>query len=172
MIELLQSQFRVFVSFPRTIKDNLDLISDLGKLLKVDCIILNEYKKMTKQRLDMVKSFYSKPKTVFCPIWKDPWISLNNDTYIHNLLVSFNLINICADETDRYPVVDIDKINRVDLVILPSEPCEFKEIDKLYLQQKEAFKKAEFIFIDGSYLSWYGTRFIKAVDYLSEILIK
>ena len=67
--------------------------------------------KQWKDKLTSISSITTsygfKRKKVFCPIWKDPWMSINSDTFIHDVLKSAGLDNITADyAVTRYPKID------------------------------------------------------------------
>ena len=50
---------------------------------------------------------YATATRVFCPIWRDPWMSIGRDTYIHDMLELCGGHNVFADTADRrYPIVN------------------------------------------------------------------
>lgn len=99
-------------------------------------------------------------------IWKDPWMTVARDTYISRMLAVFGFHTLPDDAGDRYPKLTLEEpwIGDADLVLLSSEPYRFRdahlrEIGKLL--GKPAF------LIDGELTSWYGSRAIQGLRYLS-----
>jgi ABC-type Fe3+-hydroxamate transport system substrate-binding protein len=102
-------------------------------------------------------------------IWMDPWMTVSRDTYVSRLLALVNWHTQGHDPEIRYPELEItgELLAGTDLVLFPSEPYEFTGT------HMEAFRAAhgsacpELRLIDGEYCSWYGTRAIRALDYLA-----
>src|SRR6185369_4166700 len=44
------------------------------------------------------------PKRVFAPIWRDPWMTFNRDTFMHDLLHTCGAENVFADRERRFPL--------------------------------------------------------------------
>jgi hypothetical protein len=112
-------------------------------------------------------------------IWRDPWMTVSQGTYIAQTLALFNwrtttpsTPDACSRTEDkrrgveRYPEVDLADFAGVDRVLLSSEPFHFKaehvaEVAKLVPGAKVSL-------IDGEMTSWYGSRAIAGLDYLRE----
>lgn len=129
-----------------------------------------------------------KPLRTFMPIWRDPWMTFNRDTYIHDLMEVLGMENVFADrerqfpldadlgETApladddprvvgrdrRYPRVTLEEIEATqpELVLLPNEPFEFSEADAdVFLAMDiPAAKVSNIYLLDGALLTWHGTR--------------
>lgn len=102
-------------------------------------------------------------------IWKNPWMVAANQTFINHLLEINKFNNVYINKT-RYPEIDLknlEKIHKLDVILLSSEPYPFQEKDVIELQQK--FKKKKIILVDGEFLSWYGTRLINAFEYFKKL---
>jgi iron complex transport system substrate-binding protein len=171
-VEKLMEKYNVFVSYPLTLNDGVTLMEQLAKLLEVNSdpkvkSIINKAK-IIINNLSNIKKYPI--RTVFCPIWKDPWMSINNETYIHSVLTELNLRNVCASFKTRYPEIILGSLGYIDLVILPNEPFEFREEHIEELRSYETLKDAKYLLIDGSYLSWYGSRIIKGIPELVKLI--
>jgi len=97
--------------------------------------------------------------TAFVPIWRRPWMSINRLTYGADLLARVGVALVTDDESDRYPTVDLDEVvaRRPDVVLVPSEPYEFRDghLDEL----RDAFGAAvPVVRVDGRDLFWWGSR--------------
>ena len=92
-------------------------------------------------------------------IWKEPWMSVGKDTFIHDMLQRLGLRN-CCENMNRYPILSIAEMQQTDaeLILLSSEPYPFK--DKHIKELQEHFPKAEILLCDGEMFSWYGSRLV------------
>ncbi len=101
---------------------------------------------------------YVPSATAFVPIWRRPWMSINGDTYGSTLLAHLGVANVLAGTAERYPVVELEAVAALDpdIVLLPSEPYDFRERHEAELA--EAFPGAAVLRIDGRDLFWWGVR--------------
>jgi ABC-type Fe3+-hydroxamate transport system substrate-binding protein len=92
-------------------------------------------------------------------IWRDPWMTVGNDTYIHDVLKHWSLENIFG-RRKRYPEVKLEDLAAYEpeIIILSSEPYPFKEkhIDPV----QKACPDARVFLMDGQWFSWYGSRML------------
>lgn len=95
------------------------------------------------------------PLRVFVPIWRKPWMTINNDTYGGSILEAAGFANVFSAHTDRYPSVSLEAIreSKPARVLAPSEPYPFTERQRAEL---ELF--APPVFVDGKDLFWWGAR--------------
>jgi hypothetical protein len=95
-------------------------------------------------------------------IWRDPYMTVGHDTFIHDMLTRCGLKNIFADRT-RYPTVTIEDLKHCEVLLLSSEPFPFsqKHIDEL----QPLLPNAKIILADGEMFSWYGSRLLQAPSY-------
>ncbi len=87
-------------------------------------------------------------------IWKDPWMAIGRDTVVGEMLVElgFDLV----PDLDRYPSVELDQLDDVDLVLLPDEPYAFTEEDRAALLAAVPGRAVRLF--DGQALTWWGPR--------------
>lgn len=114
-------------------------------------------------------SISQQPLKVLYLIWRKPYMSIGNDTFIHNMLSQMGLQSITATET-RYPSLSPEAIQSAhpDLVFLSSEPYPFKEKHEAELQA--LCPDARILPVRGDYFSWYGSRLKDAPAYFESIL--
>lgn len=133
------------------------------------------------------------PRRVFVPIWRDPWMTFNRDTFIHDLLRVCGAENVFADRVRhyplkadlgqmdalppddprvvgqdvRYPRITLDEViaAQPDMILLPDEPKLFTEADVRELSKLDipAARTGAIHLVDGSLLSWHGTRLAYAL---------
>ena len=155
----------VWVSDVKTIDDNFDLINQLGYIFdkkKESVNIINS----TKSIFNKVLNFNNKNKKVLYLIWKNPYMSIGRDTFIHNILTQFGFENSIQDF--RYPIVDLVNFDDVDFVFLSTEPYPFSEKDIVEIQNQ--LPKSQIKIVDGTYFSWYGSRISKSSDYFEQLI--
>lgn len=104
-------------------------------------------------------------------IWKNPYMTVGNDTYIHNLMEKYGFENVFKKKI-RYPEITIEDIilSPAEIVFLSSEPYPFKKKDSEELSQYLPGKQV--ILVDGEMMSWYGSAILNAHTYLKELHIK
>jgi ABC-type Fe3+-hydroxamate transport system substrate-binding protein len=92
-------------------------------------------------------------------IWREPWMTVGHDTYIHSVLKHWNLENIFSEKT-RYPKTSLSELaeKQPDLILLSSEPYPFKE--KHVQEVSNACPESRVLPVDGEWFSWYGSRML------------
>jgi ABC-type Fe3+-hydroxamate transport system substrate-binding protein len=95
------------------------------------------------------------PLQVFVPIWRRPWMSMNESTYGSSLLASIGVDNVYRGATLRYPTVTLEeaRARQPDVVLAPSEPYPFEERHRTELETVAPVE-----FVDGQDLFWWGVR--------------
>ena len=119
------------------------------------------------------------------------WMTFNQYTYSHDLLSIMGGKNIFADRERRYPLkadlggeggdnvggrdtryprVTVKEINEADpdVILLPNEPFSFNEDSKQLILEElgetQAVRNKKVYFLDGSLITWHGTRLGKALQ--------
>jgi ABC-type Fe3+-hydroxamate transport system substrate-binding protein len=144
---------------------------------------------------------------VFVPIWREPaavegqaawWMTINRDTYLHDVLRLCGAANVFAGRDRRYPLAaDLDpalpaeaptpdrdiRYPRVtpaevaaqapQLVLLPSEPYPFGPADLNAFDafpEMPAVRASRIHLVEGSALTWPGTRLAAALAELPSLI--
>ena len=102
-------------------------------------------------------------------IWRDPWMTVSRDTYVSRTLALANLRTAGGDNGPRYPRIALtaELLDTVDLVLLSSEPYPFKERHVAEVRARAGARCPAIRLFDGEMASWYGSRAIRAMDYLA-----
>lgn len=153
----------VFVSFPRLVTDVAPLLVRLGALTGTDVQAARHTSRLTEFLTGLASEVPGPPLRVFCPIWKNPWMSFSRDTYAHDMLARAGGANVCANGPERYFHVTLEEIaaTRPEVILLPDEPYVFSTNDLCDLEPLRAtpaWQHDRVRFIDGKALSWYGAR--------------
>lgn len=96
---------------------------------------------------------------VFYAIWPKPWMSINQDTFVHDVLRLLGWRNVCADAGSRYPTVEPAAVaaQAPAVVLLPDEPWVFTAQDAGQHQQQQTFGGARVVACSGRDFCWHGT---------------
>lgn len=160
----LKKSFKIWISDVKTIEDNHYLIEQLGKIFKKEI----EAERILTITNDIIKNLNNKifNKKVLYLIWKNPFMTVGYDTFIHEIISKIGLNN-CIKET-RYPIIDLNNYKNVEFVFLSSEPYPFNENDLKEIQ--ECFPDSKVFLVDGTYFSWYGSRISKSKEYFEKFI--
>lgn len=161
-IELLRDKFRIVVTDISSVEEALLVIYELGAL----CGAEKRAKKLINAIQTELKDVPPEPvldAAYF--IWKNPWMTVGRDTYIHSVMEHFHLKSVFKD-CMRYPVVTLPEVQarQPDIVLLSSEPYPFKEKHIEEIEKKCKSSKA--VLANGEWFSWYGSRMLSSFQKL------
>lgn len=168
-IEELEKEYPVWVTDVNNLRSALKMINDIGLLIKnaVNAALLTNHINRSFEQLFKTRQ---KLDTAYL-IWRNPYMTIGGDTFIHDMLGHCGLQNIFANEK-RYPVINVVELKKrhCQLLLLSSEPYPFKpnHIDELQAQLPET----RILLVDGEMFSWYGSRLLYAVEYFKELIVK
>lgn len=163
-VEILMKDFKVIVYNTETIEDNYYLVKNLGLLFnkeeRAQIFNLKIYEVLNGAKI------HKKIKTAYL-IWKNPYMTVGSDTFIHNILAEIGFENIFKNQS-RYPEIQVADLAEADVIMLSSEPFPFKE--KHISELKQFYPEKKIIIIDGEAFSWYGTHIAKCENYFKELI--
>jgi ABC-type Fe3+-hydroxamate transport system substrate-binding protein len=163
-IEALAAQYPVWISDIRNLADALVMIRSVGELVaqpqKAQSLAANIEKGFNELRP------LTHPLHTAYFIWRNPWMTVGGDTFIHDMLERCGFTNLFAAQS-RYPTVDIATLTNCDLILLSSEPYPFR--DKHLPEIQTLLPGASIRFVDGELFSWYGSRLLKAPPYFQSL---
>jgi ABC-type Fe3+-hydroxamate transport system substrate-binding protein len=201
--QIAQAGIRIFVSFPKRVADGL---AHLGRLAQI--FSLHGDSRATallKQGYEAHRQAEATRKTLtplrtFCPIWMDPLMTINGDTFISDMMDLAGATNVFAtrvrryplaadlgnatpldkhavgDRDTRYPRVTMDEVNALapELVLLPDEPHPFGEAEARVFaaQDTPAAKRGAIVHADGQDLCWYGSRSVTGIARVCALVAK
>lgn len=163
-VEALMEDFKVMVTHVETVEDNYYLVKNLGNIFhqeeKAKAYNLKIYEVLNQTKINSpIKAAYL--------IWKNPYMTIGSDTFIHHILTETGFENSFKDKT-RYPEITVEDLAETDIIMLSSEPFPFKEkhIDEL----KAFYPEKKIMIVDGEAFSWYGTHIAKCGEYFKELI--
>jgi ABC-type Fe3+-hydroxamate transport system substrate-binding protein len=193
----------VWVTFPRTVSDAFNLLWNIMDVFDEASMVPRV--RLMEQTMDWIwriseKKLEDQPCRVFVPIWLDPLMTFNGETYASDLLRICGAINVFADRDrqyplkadlgsaepyaadnsrvagrdTRYPRVALDEVAAAqpDMILLPSEPFQFTEahIPLFAALDVPAAHNNQIVLVDGSLLTWHGTRLAHALNTIPNLL--
>jgi len=165
-VEELATRYPVWVSDINNLKDAYEMIHSIANMVG-KTVEGTELNAKIQFEFDQLKTIDNKIRTAYL-IWKEPYMTVGGDTFIHSMLAAAGLENIFANRI-RYPEINVEELKAIhpELVLLSSEPYPFqqKHIDEL----QSALPQTKIILADGEMFSWYGSRLEKAPAYFSKL---
>lgn len=163
-VEALMNDCKVSVTNVETIEDNYYLIKTLGRLFnkeeKAQCFNLKIYDVLNEAKVN------SRVNVAYL-IWKNPYMTIGSDTFIHKILGEIGFDNIFNDRK-RYPEITVEDLANAEIIMLSSEPFPFKE--KHIEELKAFYPDKKIMIVDGEAFSWYGTHIAKCGNYFKELI--
>jgi ABC-type Fe3+-hydroxamate transport system substrate-binding protein len=173
---LIDGGWPVFVTLPTTVRGAIDLLGQLAVLTGSTGAarpIIEE----AEETLAAVSAANAgqEPQRVFCPIWRNPYMTIGPDTYMHDVIAVCGGRNIFEGREERYPQVQLEEVAALDpeVVLLPSEPYRFGRrhvADFEAFPEVAALRRGSVLLVDGRMLSWYGPRIGRSLRKLSALL--
>ena len=167
-IKELMQQYPVWMSDIHNLPEALQMIRSVGAITDTgsEAAHLATAIEKTFEQLAHIKK--GKERSVAYFIWQKPYMVAGGNTFINAILKKVGLKNVFEDK-GRYPEVTAEAIAAAapDLIFLSSEPYPFKE--KHVQEFKSISPASEVQVVDGEMFSWYGSRLLKAPDYLKSL---
>jgi ABC-type Fe3+-hydroxamate transport system substrate-binding protein len=200
--QLAAAGVSVYVFAPRTVCDGIDLLWRVADLVDCRSEVAGQIQAIEQDYAETVALVARHQRVrVFCPIWKDPYMTINEDTYVHDVLQVCGGENIFAhrqrrfplaadlgqrpeamserstERDRRYPRVTLEEMAtlRPEVVLLPDEPYAFSAADMADFTpfpEVPAVRDGRIFLIDGKMVSWYGPRIGRSLRTLRTLLLR
>jgi ABC-type Fe3+-hydroxamate transport system substrate-binding protein len=165
----------VFITYPRSVVESFAMIRELGAVtgtVTAAAGLLAELEPLHAAVRARLAGRHVTP--CFYPIWRDPWMTIGHDTYIHDLLATCGGANVFADRS-RYPTITLDDVaaRAPEVVLLPDEPFRFR---RAHLRDFDGYAAMPAVrdrrirLVDGKRFSWHGPRLAEALRTVPEML--
>jgi ABC-type Fe3+-hydroxamate transport system substrate-binding protein len=154
--ELLSRGLRLSVSCVRSVDDSATVVIELAALLGVE-----------PPPAELPPAIDRTVRVAFVPIWRRPWMSINEHTYGASVLNRIGIELVTAGSADPYPTVELSDVAVRDpeLILVPSEPYEFS--DSSLGELRAVMPDATIVRVDGRDLFWWGIRTPAAIRRLA-----
>jgi ABC-type Fe3+-hydroxamate transport system substrate-binding protein len=185
-LERLASQVKVLVSLPRRAADGVAHLARLARILRVE---------RDPSVVELIRRGYAAvkvtrpgpPLPVFVPIWAEPLMTFNGDTFGHDVLALAGAHNVFGDRLRLYPLAaDLGKAAPIDAgardvryprirkeeiaergakaVLLPDEPYVFSDEEIAAITELPSHR------VSGKDLFWYGAWTVEAIERVASIV--
>lgn len=190
IVDFCETVAPTYVSDIARLDDALQMILQIGtltgtikKATEISTKISVAFKKLSNSNLSSnsssssSSSSSSKLKALYL-IWKNPYMSIGSDTFIHHMMECAGFENVLQDHT-RYPQIDMQQIVDLqpEMILLSSEPYHFKEVDIVDFELAYAkanknnsnIRPPKIMIVNGELFSWYGSRLLQSPAYFEEL---
>ena len=165
----------VWVTYPRTVAGALAMIRELGDVTGARgaaVALLGELEPLVARVQAAMRN--RPPVPVFYAIWREPYMTVGPDTYVHDVLAVCGAANVFGDARERYPAVTLDEVaaRRPAVILLPDEPFRFREIhtrDFAAHRDVPAVRDGRVMLVDGKPFTWHGPRLADALRTLPRL---
>jgi ABC-type Fe3+-hydroxamate transport system substrate-binding protein len=184
-LEAIAERVPVLVSLPRRVDQGIGHLGRLARILGL--AQAPQVRELIKRGYELASALPS-TRRAFVPIWMDPLMTLNADTFGSDVLSRVGVTNVFGDRLRlyplaadlgkskpedasgrdvRYPRVTLDEVRKrgADLIVLPDEPYVFTADDEAAF--RDALPTAQVIRVSGKDLFWYGAWSIEALGRLT-----
>lgn len=172
------------VTFPKRPEDNFDLYRLVGGLFgaQSEADSLARRLEAGLARVKMAMRGKNMRRVLYL-IWKEPYMTVGNDTYIANSLELAHLRAVhppgepdagLAPDQARYPQVEIGDplLLSVDAVLFPDEPYAFKRSEIKAFAEAFGVPRDKLIALSGKTAGWYGAHAPEAMEELVTLRAK
>jgi ABC-type Fe3+-hydroxamate transport system substrate-binding protein len=200
--QLAAAGIAVYVFAPRTVRDGIDLLWRVADLVDCRSEVTGQMQAIEQDYAETVALVAHRQRVrVFCPIWKDPYMTINADTYVHDVLWVCGGENIFThrqrrfplaadlgqqpeatgkrftEQDRRYPRITLEEMAALhpEVILLPDEPYVFSEADIADFTpfpEVPAVRDGRIFLIDGKMVSWYGPRIGHSLRTLRVLLLR
>ncbi len=166
----------LWVTFPKTVSAAINLLWNMMQVFDETSMVPRV--RLIEQTLDWIlgvsRANENQAPRVFVPLGVDPLRTCSEDTYTHDLLRVCGGLNVFESGADRYPLVALEAVEAAqpDVILLPDNVFQETEAHiPLFAQLDVPAAREDRVFlVDGTLLSWPGTRLAYALDKLPTIL--
>ena len=164
---------RLHTSMPRSAEETAAMVRSIGRALAA------EDRAETIARAIEARAAAVRRRTAALPpvryaylIWRRPWMSVNDDTFIAGLLALPGGENVFGRAAERYPEIATAALRDAspDLVLLSTEPFPFSRRHADELAGETGLPPERFRIVDGERLSWHGSRTPAGIDYAERVI--
>ena len=188
--ELARLSLPILISFPTRVAEGLAHLARLSKILELDARDLLRRGYAALQEAEGALRT-REPLPAFVPIWMDPLMTVNGQTFMSDALRLGGGSNVFADRQrmyplsadlgqaiprpagtrdTRYPRVTLEEVRQraPAIVLLPDEPHPFSEQDAAVF--RAALPAAQVVRCGGRDFSWYGAQSVEGIPRLRALI--
>lgn len=167
-VEELMKHYPVYVSDVKNLHEAIEMINQIGKITGTE-IKSEEIGKNVLKQFNGLKKVLKSSKSACYLVWDEPMITVNKNTFIHDMMQFAGFSNVFADNTERYPKINSSDIKnkKPEYIILSTEPFSFTNEHVAMFKSQYPFAKV--LLLDGEKFAWYGSHLLKTPDYFKQL---
>jgi len=173
---LVREGLPVFVTLPATVAAAIDLMEQLVEMTGAGAVggrVVKEARRALAAA--QAKREEREPVRTFCPIWRNPWMTIGPATYMHDFITVCGGVNVFEWRHERYPRVELSDMaeRNPEVVLLPDEPYRFsaKHVPEFAaFGEVSAVRQNRIYLLEGKHLCWYGPRIAGSLGYVSSLI--
>lgn len=190
----------IWVTQPNTVRDAIELLWQIMEAFEEASMVHRV--RLIEITYEMLRRYAEQnpPVRAFVPIWRDPWMTFNAQTFAHDLLFTCGALNVFAERErqfplaadlgqaaplppddrrrigrdTRYPRITLAEVEALqpEIILLPTEPYAFSEADALAFDGLDvpAVRNGHVYIVEGSWITWHGTRIARAFRNLPPVI--
>jgi len=170
---LIDAGIRCHVSFPHTALETAEMVRSIAAAIDASVEGDQIARDIESRHARVVRDAQGKVPVRFAYlIWREPWMTVNADTFVDALLADAGGRNVFASQADRYPTITPNDLRAADpdVVLLSTEPFPFKPLHADELALASGLPRERFQIADGELLSWHGSRTPAGIDYAEQVI--
>lgn len=170
---LLAAGVRTHASMPRTAEETAAMVRDIGRAIERGDAAERIAADIEARSAHVRARWAGEERVSYAyVIWREPWMTVNDDTFVAGLLSLAGGANAFGGEAERYPAFPVAELEMrgPDRVLLASEPFPFGETHVAELVQLTGWARERFALVDGELLSWHGSRTPRGIDYAEAVI--
>ncbi|MGQ9573231.1 MAG: helical backbone metal receptor [Dehalococcoidia bacterium] len=174
--QLIDHGYSVLVTLVTSVESAIDLLRQLATITGTTAAA-RPIIQGAKEALAFVRAASAGHKRVrvFCPIWRDPYMTCGRMTYVDDVITVCGGRNVFGERQERYPQVELAEMAALDpeVILLPSEPYRFSKRHKADFKafaDVKAVRNGYIFLIDGRMLTWYGPRIASSLTEVKRLL--
>jgi len=170
---LEEAGIQVDVTFPRSVSEVPEAIRQWGRRLEEGAEAEAESlaRRVEAEHASLSAEPAAPPFLYAYWIWKDPWMTISDDTYIADLLRLAGGVNVFGREAERYPSSSPEEslARGADVHFFPSEPYPFRREKHEDMTTKLFGKVRVRLFVEGDDYCWHGARTLDGLKAMREL---
>ena len=165
--EALAAEYPIDVSFPKRASEVPEILRHFGRRTGRSSEG-ESWAVRIEEALSLFPSFPA-PVRVAYLIWKDPFMTIGDETYIADLLRLGGGVNALGGKRQDYPAVSEGEIadSKPAILLLPDEPYRFREADRRFWSSK--LPDTDVRLVSGDDFSWHGVRTLRGLHAVREL---
>jgi ABC-type Fe3+-hydroxamate transport system substrate-binding protein len=155
----------VLNTFPRKVLDTASMLRDVGRAVGCGPAAEALARDVEAAVAAAAEANAGQPRVrAACLVWMRPFMTVNGDTFLHDMMSLGGFDNVYAGRPGRYPRLDKGELESarrelgLEAILLPNEPFEFVPQHATEIAALAGLPTARAVLCDGQALTWYGSR--------------